>query len=349
MELFDLDNLKECEFAYVAGHRVKVSDLDEAEVSERMTAEAEANYRIRMEQLWGTKSINLNTEVVPMIEFPVLLPVYYLISDNIEAAVNGQTGKVSVLAEKYSSYLSVPWWLQGIVVLLVSPGATFSAILLGGLPLMDSIYLTGVLGFFYLLVFACMFQDGGSTAFGFSYYKKIFNSGEQTYHRENGKLVINDKVLKRRIEEPVFMHRIDGRLTPVSYTVYSAQRTVYMALLSVVTVFFPVIATLLINEFDFDSLELSGSAVWFYIAVPVVPIVLVRYGIQWLYENPWIYIFTKDGRRKRYRKKIVLNNATIMEARRICMTVLFVPPFCLPTWVMIVMIYLAAFGFDSLL
>ena len=89
-----------------------------------------------------------------------------------------------------------------------------------------------------------------------------------------------------------------------------------MALLSVVTVFFPVIATLLINEFDFDSLELSGSAVWFYIAVPVVPIVLVRYGIQWLYENPWIYIFTKDG---------------------------------LPTWVMIVMIYLAAFGFDSLL
>lgn len=49
------------------------------------------------------------------------------------------------------------------------------------------------------------------------------------------------------------------------------------------------------------------------------------------------------------RKKIVLNNATIMEARRICMTVLFVPPFCLPTWVMIVMIYLAAFGFDSLL
>lgn len=52
-----------------------------------------------------------------------------------------------------------------------------------------------------------------------------------------------------------------------------------MALLSVVTVFFPVIAALLINEFDFDSLELSGSAVWFCIAVPVVPIVLVRYGI----------------------------------------------------------------------
>ncbi|WP_231391285.1 hypothetical protein [Megasphaera vaginalis (ex Srinivasan et al. 2021)] len=147
MEPFDLDNLKECEFAYVAGHRVKVSDLDEAEVSERMTAEAEANYRIRMEQLWGTKSINLNTEIVPVIEFPVLLSGYYLISGNIEAAVNGQTGKVSVLAEKYSSYLSVPWWFQGIVVLLVASGATFGAILLGGLPLMDSIYLTGVLGF----------------------------------------------------------------------------------------------------------------------------------------------------------------------------------------------------------
>lgn len=348
MEPFDLNNLQEFDFAYVAGCRVKLCDIDKNEVSKRLHDEAESNYRIRLEQLWGTKSINLNTKVEEVVRFPVLLPVYYIADGDVKAAVNGQTGKVSVCAEKLSSYLSVPWWLKGIAVLLLALGATFGAMLAGGMDYTESLYIAGVLGIFYLIVFACMFSDGGSTEFGISHYRQIFNSGIQTYRREKGKLVMNDEVLKRRIAEPVFLRELDGRPAHVSYTFNSPKRMIFMILLSLVVIFLPVIIALFVNGFDFGRLSPGGSAVWFCITVPVVPIYLVRFGIQWLYENPWIYVFTEDGKRKRYRKNTAGSKTKVGEIVKICLGLLFAPPICFAVWFAIigfvVMVYLTAFG-----
>ena len=165
MEPFDLDNLQEFDFAYVAGHRVKISDIDRHEVLARLQDEAEANYRTRMEQLWGTKSIDMETKVEAIIDLPVLLPVYYIADGDVKAAVNGQTGKISVRAEKNSSYLEIPWWIKGIGLLLLALGLTFMVVWFSGYPLSESLGITGILGGFYFLVFICMFQDGGSTAF----------------------------------------------------------------------------------------------------------------------------------------------------------------------------------------
>ena len=349
MEPFDLDNLQEFDFAYVAGHRVKISDIGGQEIKERLHDEAEANYRMRMEQLWGTRSIDMETKVETVVDFPVLLPVYYIADGDVKAAVNGQTGKVSVRAEKDSSYLELPWWIKGIGILLLALGLTFMAVWLGGYPLAESLGITGMLGGFYFLVFICMFQDGGSTAFGLYHYRKIYNSGEQTYCREQGKLVLSDAVLKRRIKEPVFMHTLDGVETPVSYTFRSIYRTLWMAVLSLVVIFFPVIIALFVNGFDFKRLTLSGSAVWFCITVPVTPIYLIRFGLQWIYENPWIYIFTEDGKRRLYRKKMNISFKKVLKFIPTILSLYFVPPICLLTWFatasMIVMIYLTAFGF----
>lgn len=349
MEPFDLDNLQEFDFAFVAGHRVKVSDIDSKEVEARLQDEAEANYRIRMEQLWGTKAISMETKVGATVDFPVLLPVYYITDGDVKAAVNGQTGKVSVRAEKASSYLEIPWWLKGIGVLLLALGLTFLATWMGGFPLEESLALTGILGVFYLIVFVCMLQDGGSTDFGFNHYRKIYNSGEQTYRRDKGRLVLNDAVLKRRIKEPVFMQMLDGVNTPVSYTFRSLYRTLWMIGLSIVVIFFPVIIALFVNGFDFQRLALGGSAVWFLITVPVTPIYLIRFGIQWLYENPWVYIFTEDGKRKRYRKKMDISFQKVLKVIPTILALYIVPPICLLTWFatasMIAMVYLTAFGF----
>ena len=55
-----------------------------------------------------------------------LLPVYYIAEGETMAAVNGQTGKVSVRAEKASHYYFLPWWFKAILAtLLVSK--TFAA------------------------------------------------------------------------------------------------------------------------------------------------------------------------------------------------------------------------------
>lgn len=349
MEPFNLDNLEEFDFAYVAGHRVKISDIGSGEVSTRLHEEAEANYRARMEQLWGTRSIDMETSVERVVDFPVLLPVYYIADGEVKAAVNGQTGKVSVRAEKDSSYLEIPWWIKGIGILLLAAGLTFMALWLGGYSLQESLAITGMLAGFYLIVFIAMFQDGGSTAFGIYHYRKIYNSGEQTYCREQGKLVLSEAVLKRRIKEPVFMRVLDGVETPVSYTFRSIYRTLWMIVLSIVVIFFPVIIALFVNGFDFQRLTLSGSAVWFCITVPVTPIYLIRFGLQWIYENPWIYIFTEDGKRKRYRKKMDISFKKVLKVIPTILSLYIVPPICLLTWFVtacvITMIYITAFGF----
>lgn len=349
MEPFDLDNLQEFDFAYVAGHRVKISDIGRQEIMTRMKDEAEANYRTRMEQLWGTKSIDMETTVKTIVDFPVLLPVYYISDGEVKAAVNGQTGKISVRAEKDSSYLEIPWWIKGIGILLLASGLTFLALWLGGYPFSESLGITGMLSGFYFLVFICMFQDGGSTAFGLNYYRKIYNSGEQTYCREQGRLVLSDAVLKRRIKEPVFMHMLEGVETPVSYTFRSIYRTLWMTVLSIVVIFLPVIIALFVNGFDFERLTLSGSAVWFCITVPLTPIYLIRFGIQWIYENPWIYVFTEDGKRRLYRKKRDISVKKVLKFIPTILSLYIVPPVCLLTWFVtasiITMIYLTAFGF----
>ena len=139
--------------------------FEENEALARLKDEAETNYRTRMEQLWGTRSIDMETKVEAIVDLPVLLPVYYIADGDVKAAVNGQTGKISVRAEKNSSYLEIPWWIKGIGLLLLALGLTFMVVWFSGYPLSESLGITGILGGFYFLVFICMFQDGGSTAF----------------------------------------------------------------------------------------------------------------------------------------------------------------------------------------
>ena len=111
-------------------------------------------------------------------------------------------------------------------------------------------------------------------------------------------------------------------------------------------VFLPVIIALLINGFNFSLLNLSGSAVWFCIAVPLAPVFLIKYGRMDIYDNPWIYLTGKNGKKKLYRpkrdpKEVRDNIRFIMEW--------FKPPLL---WISLFLIflfcsivYLTAFGF----
>jgi hypothetical protein len=103
-----------------------------------------------------------------------------------------------------------------------------------------------------------------------------------------------------------------------------------------------------LNGFDFPRLTLGGSAVWFCVMVPVVPIYLLKFGVISLYEHPWIYVPARNGTWRRYREK--RDPAKKKEIRKIILRALFVPPVSLGVWFGIlcfcVMCYLTAFGFD---
>lgn len=340
MEPFDLEGLEEFDYGYVAGQCVKIKDLKDKTIDVRVADEVNENYRVPLEKMWGTKDIFLSAKIDKMIEMPVLLPVYYLSTDHVKAAVNGQTGKVSVRAEKDSRYISLPWWLKAIFVLLFALAATFGAAWLGTHNVTESFGYTGILGIFYLIVFLCMFADPSDNTGSIIKFRKIYTSGEETMRRVNGRLEPRPDILERRITAPVFFQEIDGKKQRVSYVFNSLKRILGMALLGVVIVFLPVVLALLINGFDFEQLEIGGSAVWLCITVPLVPILFIRGGIQFLYDNPAVYLVDEEGKKRRYHKKISFRKFT-----KDILPMILNPLSLLILAVFGFMVYLTAFGF----
>lgn len=346
MEPYDLNDLKEFDYAFVAGQRLKAPDINSDRTFDRLKEEAEENYRVLLEKIWGSKAIDITTKVDPVLQAPVLLPVYYLKDGDLNAAVNGQTGKVSVRAMKSSVYISLPWWLQALFLLLTACLLTFGIGFLASGNLSDTAMITGVLAFFYLFVFCFMFEPGLDNTGSISYYQNIYTSGEQTFRREKGSLVLRDDVIKRRIAEPVFLLKQKEGNLPVTYIFRSKKRILSMIMLAMLAVFFPVILALFVNGFNFAQLELAGSGVWFCIAVPTVPILLIQLGLKELYNNPWIYVLTEDGKKKRYYGK---DNSPVKMIKEVLKVMLMM---CLHPlgWIIYaclgVMVYLTAFGFD---
>lgn len=333
MEPFDLSALREFDFGYVAGHRVKTYDLTDKALEARVAEEVGASCTPVVRKTLETKAVEVRTDVSSAVRLPVLLPVYYIRSGETMAAVNGQTGKVSVRSEKVSHYFFIPWWFKAILAVLVFTGGLFLGLHLGGMAPGENLVITGMTALIFLIVTLCLFSDTTKNSFSVESGRKIFTSGGAE---------------KPAAVDPVFFRNIENVRTPVTLRFTTPFRVLRMALLFIVAMFLPVIVALFLNGFDFERLELGGSAVWFCIAVPTVPVILLKYGIVQLYERPWVYIRKPDGKLKRYREKhhVEIDKGTVKEILRI----VFIPPASLAVWFGIisffVMCYLTAFGFD---
>ena len=347
MEPYDIEALTEFDFAYLAGQRVKISDITDQELEARAAREAGETYTPAVRKTLETKAVGVNADVSSAVRLPVLLPVYYIAKDGLMAAVNGQTGKVSVRAEKESHYYFLPWWLKAIIATAVFTGASFLAFRFFGMDPGTALVSTGVLAVFFIIVILCVYSDTDRNSFSVEAGREIYTSGGKTLRRNGKKLVQDDKDLSRRMAEPVFIRNIRGKDTPCVLRFTTPARVVRMALMCTVALFLPVILALFLNGFDFERLTLGGSAVWFCIAVPVVPIYLLKFGVVELYERPWVYTKDAGGRLVRVKEKM-----SKQERRDILelLLALLKPPalfgvlFGLLSFCIIV--YLTAFGFD---
>ncbi len=346
MEPFDLKALKEFEFGYAAGHHVKIPDVGGKDLEQRICREVEDCYTPAVRKSLETKAVRIVASVESAVTMPVLLPVYYVCKGDLMAAVNGQTGKVSVRALKDSHYYFLPWWFKAIFVTLLLCGTCFGAFSLFGMNLGGSLFITAPLGFFFFVVVLCVYSDTTRNNFSVVSGRKIFTSGKETFRRDNGKLVLRKEILEKKTVPPVFFSKIDGKDRPVVMRFTTPYRVVRMLLLSVIALFLPVIAALILNGFDLHALNLGGSAVWFCIAVPVVPIYVLKFGIVELHDRPWIYTISKDGKKRRYHKKLEWKDVRSMIAG--ILKALFLPPVSLAVWFgifsFIAMVYLTAGG-----
>ena len=348
MEPYDLAQLKEFDYGYVAGQRVKISDIPDKVLEERVREESAQTYTPAVRKVLETRAVEVEADVGSAVRLPVLLPVYYICQGDLMAAVNGQTGKVSVRALKESHYYFLPWWLKAILATLAICGIFCGALMLFGMNMGGSLFMAGMLGLILLIVALCLYSDTVHNRFSVESGRAIYTSGKQSFVREKGKLVLRDEILERKTDQPVFFEKVKGTEQPVVLKFTSPPRVVRMVLLCVIALFLPVIVALFLNGFHFQSLHLGGSAAWFCLAVPVVPVYLLKFGIVDLHDNPWIYIRNRKGKLKRCREKGfkgITKDHVIAFLRA-----LFIPPVSLAVWFGIlsfcVMCYLTAFGFD---
>ena len=348
MEPFELNELRAFDFSFAAGQRIKVKDVEAAEVERRVSREVSGDYTPVVQKTLESKAVEVDTDASSVLRMPVLLPVYYISSGDTVAAVNGQTGKVSVRAEKASHYIFLPWWLKALIATVLIGAGAFGAFLLFGMEMTEALLVAGMLTFVTLIVTLAAFSDTVRNDFRVEAEKKIFTSSGGPLHREGTALVRDRKEIRKNVVPPVFFETLDGKREPVRLVFTSPWRTLRTILLSVVALFLPVIIALFLNGFDFARLELGGSAVWFCIMVPVVPIYILKFAVIELYENPWIYVIGENGKEKRYRRKLGIK--INKEALGTILRVVFVPPVSLAVWFGIasfcVMCYLTAFGFD---
>ena len=111
MEPFEWTAARTFEFAFIAGQRVKLSDIDAKQTESRVLEEVQEGFRPDVEKQLQTTGVNIKMHAGNILRLPALLPVYVLKVGPVLAVVNGQTGRVAVSkakAEKVMSWLIEP-------------------------------------------------------------------------------------------------------------------------------------------------------------------------------------------------------------------------------------------------
>ncbi|MBP5575612.1 MAG: hypothetical protein J6X67_02465 [Treponema sp.] len=307
MEPYDIDGLKEFDFAYVAGHQLKVRDIDGDTLAMRIRGEINEYYDPVIEKTVETKAVYTEIETNEMLHMPVSLPVYYLDTGDYMVAVNGQTGKISVRSSrsKKSYYLISPWWFKGILSAAVVFALLFLSMKFFGANLETIIAIALLYVPFQLIVLLMVYKNSGKYEnwFSLDYNITCKNSTSKggPYVREGGKLMQSNKQLSRTVPKPVFFMDIEGKRTPVAIKFKSFWRILQMFSAVAFVIFFPVILALFFNGFNFRKIEFIPSSLWFILTLLVLPVILIKGWWIELYNRPWIFILKENGKKKRYK------------------------------------------------
>ena len=282
-EPYELDELREFGFSYLAGQRVKMRDTDDKQTAQRVAEEIAADYEAPVAQVMETRGVELTPSTDALVRLSAVLPAYYLRAGDTLAAVNGQTGKVAV-REATDRFL-LPWWLLPIFWTLVMSGVVFGGMRVFGAEPMLCAIVTGVMALFLLITLFTAYSNAYGGQGRQQLRRRVFTSDESRPH----------------VDPPEFYELIDGQPQPVILRFTSPGRVLRQVLLALVVVFLPLILAFVLNGFSAEGLNVAGAAVWLCIAVPVAPVYLLNFGRIELYEHPTVWVKTPAGGKRRWR------------------------------------------------
>ena len=298
MEPFLWEELEPFQFGYIAGHAAEVPTADGVELRRRVFEEVAEEYRSTVERTMQTTGLALHPASETLLRLPAFLPVYFMDCGEVQAAVNGQTGKVSVLAEKETR--TYPWVIEPLLgTLAVMVFIFFAFRNYGGVPMdpKELFELVGMVGLVAALILFTVFSKGREARVR----KKILKSIS-----EEEKKKPEDSI------KPVFFETIGGQELPVQLGFYSPGRIVKIAMILLLVNASTCILAWILTAFKcigsgdwtlFQQLDYSYNIIWLCLALPISMAGFVVFGRIEVYDSPVIFQLLENGNRKRIHQK----------------------------------------------
>lgn len=279
IEPFDFDSALEFNFGYLNHQNAKVQNINGEELTARITEETSAELYKSLSKKIRTKEMSVSFNDDNSETIPALMPVYLVKCENgIAAAVNGQTGKVSVDTGKEKNVTRF-WWM-------VPTAATLAVIVAG------TLFGSWGLGFMGGLVFGIVFFIIAS-----SRHEKELVRVIKTYPKS--KEEHNDT-------QAEFIADFGKGPVPAKLKFFTPWRIIKTLLIVLVIIFLPVFIAApiqLMRGLPLADIKIGYGAAWY--CIPGFFTILFAGGLakSMMYDVPLYYEILPNGRTRRRRAR----------------------------------------------
>ena len=313
IEPFDWSKAQDFEYAYIAGHRAKLTDISENEIHIRALEEAQDEFLPEIQKTFHSRGVDIRfTADNHLLNKNALLPIYFIKDGHFSAFMNGQTGRISASCGKEKKFFN-SWVFKGMLYTLIE---YFIFLIIGICVATEPIKwdilinegLIGLTAIFSFFTFGLLFENEKRLLL----LKITSNQGENTRsYRKNKKLYIteNNNIIKN-YHAIVFQEEYQGRKVPVKIKFFPFQRIklfiwhcLFFTFLPAI-IAFPIILLMMIFKGDniLHFMEHFHPVFGFMWYMAFSPFFILYYFIKGLnyfsYEKPFIYKIMPDNSQK---------------------------------------------------
>ena len=338
VEPFDASGIREFEFGYIAGQRVKLQDTSEAELMERTKDEIRHEYMPYIKNKFGTEGVLLKPKVDGLLTASALLPVYFLrAGKRTLAAVNGQTGRVAVNTKIYKAgWKAYSWAIEAgvctVAALLITYALSGDWELATYMAIFMAVVMGGLLGQWRNPQKTHVIYDNGVTG------AVRERQGLRFSHAHEGH--------KNTLTAPIFFEPYGGQNVPVDVHFYSPARIAAILLMMAVPFLLPLLLAVLVQAVDSttgDTTLLASlaaiqplyGAAWYCIAFLLTLIAGAKVGRRINFDYPLFERILPDGAHTRFEGGSATSTTALLKfVGSIVMEVIQI----LPWWFLLVLL-----------
>ena len=335
MEPFDWREIAPFEYGYIAGQHTKLQDASDMAIAARISQEVTEAYTLTMEKTLQSADLSTQMDTSNVLTIPALMPVYIITRGKVQAAVNGQTGRVSVTPLKETTVQRN--WLEPVLTLL------FVTALCEVVPLFFHFHpffeLSGMLGIVVALIVWAAYGSADTI-------KKVIylQSPKQLVKRINNKLTFTngEELIDNPALTPVFFEMINGKLEPAKIAFYTADRILKGSLFAFFLAFLPNILAYIVVGYDvvlhnypssdFDKIHHLYAAAWWTLMIPILFILWIAVVRRDVFDYPVIYHIQPNGAAIKVNTSDG-SSVSIKALLKICIS----PPIC---WIVLFILFM---------